>query len=409
LKSLRDLGEVQRNLKTETGRLVDIVKAAEVFALALKGAAREMEFAAKRLEERFTDGETIERETAAKIRFEDLVSALEPGKNKASDEKPESNGGEGGPTNAGPQTDGIPHLAQLKMLKTLQEDLIRRTEDLDRVRRETGNLTDDQRQEVDLLAGEQGLLADLTRNLTAQFADAFQPEPEEPFNPDAPEKKPEPEKTPGKRPSLEDQLNRDLELDNLLPKPENKSEKTKTQAGRSRSEWNPLGWHAQTNGMGVATNANHALRASGLATLTGTSLAFAYPAQTELKKTAADEPEPKAPPKAQPGKPKTGRDEELLRGLVGKDPLATDATKNPLEEAIQGMRSAQERIQGKDTGKETREIQEDVVANLQKLIDLAKKNQNKPPSPQSGSPKSPQNPAQAQPRNVEPMSKPEVP
>ncbi len=207
LKSLRDLAEVQKNLRGETERLVEIVQTAEVFALALKGAAREMERAAGRLGDRLTDGETIARETAAKNRFVDLISALEPDKKKADDEKPEAGGGgENGPAKAGPQNDGIPQLAQLKMLKTLQEDLIRRTEDLDRIHQEAGKLTDDQRQELDLLAGEQGLLADLTRNLTAQFAEAFQtaePKKTEAEKPAAPEKKPEPKKPePKKKNSL---------------------------------------------------------------------------------------------------------------------------------------------------------------------------------------------------------------
>src|SRR6187455_1101969 len=115
-----------------------------------------MERAAMRLDERLTDGETIDRETAAKNRFADLIGALDTEKDKAPNKKPEA-GGEGGrPANAGPQTDGIPHLAQLKMLKTLQEDLIRRTEDLDRLRLENGELTQDQTLELELLAGEQG-------------------------------------------------------------------------------------------------------------------------------------------------------------------------------------------------------------------------------------------------------------
>ena len=190
LKTLRDLAEVQRNLKTETIGLVDIVKAAEVFALALKGAAREMEFAAKRLEDRLTDGETVARETAAKNRFTDLVSALEPDQDKNANPQAQTGGGGGGAANnAGPQTEAIPHIAQLKMLKTLQEDLIHRTETLDRLRKETGPLSDDQKLELDLLAGEQGQLADLMRNLTAQFAEAFQTEPEE-AAPGKPEPKP---------------------------------------------------------------------------------------------------------------------------------------------------------------------------------------------------------------------------
>ncbi|MCA9073368.1 MAG: hypothetical protein KDA84_30800, partial [Planctomycetaceae bacterium] len=81
-----------------------------------------------------------------------------------------------------------------------------------------------------------------------------------------------------------------------------------------------------------------------------------------------------------------------------EEPKMVDATKNPLEEAINGMRSAQDRLQGKNTGKETREIQEDVVANLQKLIDLAKNNQNNSSS-SSDSPPPPQDQNQNDPEN----------
>ncbi len=374
LKTLRDLAEVQRNLKTETDGLVEVVKIAEVFALALKGAAREMEFAAKRLEDRQTDGETVARETAAKNRFTDLVAALEPDKPKKSEEAAQDGGGGQQPTNAGPQGEAIPHVAQLKMLKTLQEDLIRRTETLDRLQKEAGALSDDQKLELDLLAGEQGQLADLMRNLTAQFAEAFQAEPEQPAPEDHPEPEPKPEPEPepkkasGKDSSLEDQLNKDLDLDNLLPesKPENKGDEKTSQ-------------------------------------VVGSFDAFAYPAQIELKKTNSDEPskaESKEPPagnaeKSQPEKKpsvKPKLDEKLFEDLAGKDPNAApaDPTKNPLEEAIKGMRSAQDRITEKDTGEETREIQEQVVANLKKLIDMMKDRQSNPPSASSGQPNSPQ-------------------
>ena len=90
---------------------------------------------------------------------------------------------------------------------------------------------------------------------------------------------------------------------------------------------------------------------------------------------------------------KSKLDEKLFEDLDGKDPKAApaDPTKNPLEEAIKGMRSAQDRITEKDTGEETREVQEQVVANLQKLIDMMKDRQSKPPSASSGQPNSPQN------------------
>jgi hypothetical protein len=396
LKSLRDLADIQRNLKTETDRLVDVVKAAEVFALALKGASREMERAAERLEERLTDGETIDRETAAKNRFADLIASLDEEKDQAPNEKPEANGGDGGPTNAGPQTDGIPHLAQLKMLKTLQEDLIRRTEDLDRLRVENGGLTEDQTLELDLLAGEQGLLADLTRNLTAQFAEAFSTEPEDPKTkkPKPQEDQPDPAK-PQKRPSLEEELNQDLDLKNLVPERKPSEKQDKAQADRLRSELsrqafsqNPKRRTLEREGEAPAEPfvkrtssafaAQQELRPPGI-------VLFAYAGQVDLEKATLEEEPPKAPPAEPPGKPDTKTDEELFRGLVGNDPASGDPTKNPLEEAVSGMRSAQQRIQGKDTGEETRDIQEKVVAHLQKLIDLAKQNQNRPPSPMSNS------------------------
>lgn len=379
LKSLRNLADGQRTLQAETQRLQEVVKAAEVFALALKGAAREMERAAKRLDEKLTDGETVSRETSAKNRFVDLVAALNEEKDTKS--QAEHKGGGGGKSNnSGPQTDGIPHLAQLKMLKTLQEDLIRRTEDLDRIQQETGSLTDDQKLELDLLAGEQGLLADLTRNLTTQYAQAFQAEGEDPVP-----QKPEPKKTPeGKKPSLEDELNRELDLDNLLPKPDKSDEPKKASA------------------------------AAGLGTTMFSD--FAYPAQIELKKNPTQEKnetqkdDPKLPTKKpdeppletkplKPLKPQNKKDQKLFRDLVGKDPGTTDLSKNPLEEAITGMRSAQDRIQGKDTSKKTREIQEEVVANLQKLIEMAKNNQNNSPSSPPDSPQSPPDQNQTNPKN----------
>ncbi|MEX2288405.1 MAG: hypothetical protein WD648_15015 [Planctomycetaceae bacterium] len=51
---------------------------------------------------------------------------------------------------------------------------------------------------------------------------------------------------------------------------------------------------------------------------------------------------------------------------------AADAETNPLDRIISRMRLAQERIQNKDTGEQTRELQQQVVSDLEKLIELAK-------------------------------------
>jgi hypothetical protein len=189
LKSLVGLADVQRGLQTETDRLAEQVKAAEVFALALRGAARQMHTAASRLAQRKTDAATVAAEKGALKRFLDLTESLKPQKPKegGNAENPEEKGDEKKPEE-GPQSDGIPHLAQLKMLKTMQEDLLVRTGQLDELREKNGQLSADEQQELEALALEQGQLADLARNLVRNFA---RPSDEEEK---APDKKREAEK-----------------------------------------------------------------------------------------------------------------------------------------------------------------------------------------------------------------------
>src|SRR5262249_16786821 len=69
LSSLSSLREDQQNLGRETLRLVEKLSAAEAFALALKGSARQMQRAAEFLEKRITNEPTQRAETAARQRF----------------------------------------------------------------------------------------------------------------------------------------------------------------------------------------------------------------------------------------------------------------------------------------------------------------------------------------------------
>ena len=62
--------------------------------------------------------------------------------------------------------DGIPATAQLKMLKTLQQEINERTEALDELRRRNKELTPEQTREAERLATDQGALADLVRDMT---------------------------------------------------------------------------------------------------------------------------------------------------------------------------------------------------------------------------------------------------
>ncbi len=225
LVSLRNLAGLQSALADETADLAKKIEAAAVFALAIRGAEQNMRRAAERLQDRQTDRRTIESEEAARDRFVDLVAALE--KNKDKPEEPETDEAQADPQQdqpqpGGPQTDGIPQLAQLKMLKTLQEDILQRTAQLDR-KRSGGELDEEQKTELAELTEQQSLLADITRNLTKQVMDAFQPEPAEteldPSEPDEPQEKPvDKKKTDSK--SKDDELKDlgiDLDLGELTP------------------------------------------------------------------------------------------------------------------------------------------------------------------------------------------------
>ena len=182
LKSLRDLVDVQRGLMQETDRLVDTLSAAEVFAMALQGASRSMQRAADRLEQRRTDQTTIAAEEAAKQRFVDLVGVLQEEADQPSASPQPA--GEGGPDpqqpeRAGPQGDAIPQLAQLRLLRLMQLELIARTAELETMRQNGAFEIDDQAN-LDALAEEQGKLADLARNLMQEVGRPLEIEPEDP-------------------------------------------------------------------------------------------------------------------------------------------------------------------------------------------------------------------------------------
>lgn len=190
LKSLSELTEVQRGLREDTDRLVEKLIAAEVFAHTLRGAARNMQRAVDLLEQRDTGDSTQFSEESARRRFVDLTEALRQDRDeKGAGGKPpgEAGGGEGG-NDQGPPTDGIPAIAQLKMLLSLQRELLERTARLNELKAAGKPLTPDQQQELELLALEQGELADLTRNLSQLAA-----EPDDAPSQDAPPENSQPE------------------------------------------------------------------------------------------------------------------------------------------------------------------------------------------------------------------------
>ncbi|HEY3967186.1 MAG TPA: hypothetical protein VGM05_21685 [Planctomycetaceae bacterium] len=176
LLSLRDLTKVQRNLSEETGRIAERVAAAEVFSLALKGVVRSMEQAARQLDERETGAATQKAQQTVMRRLVDLIEALKPDRPGAQDgslrDQPQA-GGSGG-ADEGPETDGIPSLAQIKLLITLQKELLTRTSEIEQARGADGRLPQAARDELEAIVREQGELADLFLSVAARTSSAGQ-------------------------------------------------------------------------------------------------------------------------------------------------------------------------------------------------------------------------------------------
>ena len=179
LKSRKELSTQQDSLRFLTDALTERSQTVEVFSLAFQGASRLMRQVEHRLDERKIDQITIGLEANVRKRFLDIIATFQP-EPVESDRKPQP----GQPQN--PQTGkqekddqplntvGISQLVQLKMLKTLQQDLIRRTADLNAVHQRNGKLSAEQQTELLAISAEQGHLSRLARTLTQEFVETLE-------------------------------------------------------------------------------------------------------------------------------------------------------------------------------------------------------------------------------------------
>ena len=153
-----DLARLQHSLQADTARLGRQLTAAAPFALALDGAAADMGRAAESLDRRETGSATQDAQRGAVRRLDLLLEALKP-------EPPAAQGGNSGGGNQGgpqgPQGDRIQNVAQLKLLKFLQQEINVRTEQLQRALTAAGKATEEQLRECAELGRQQGRLADV--------------------------------------------------------------------------------------------------------------------------------------------------------------------------------------------------------------------------------------------------------
>jgi len=164
-QSVYTLAAGQRHLAEELDTLSQKTAGSKAFQLGLDGASREMLRAAARLDRATIDNDVQQAQQTALSRLKQLLEAIKPNEDQPPEQgDPGAGQGGGGPDQQ--QNQGIEKLAEFRLLKLLQEEINRRTVELENVRRASGELTDEQVREAIDLAEEQGKLADLLLELS---------------------------------------------------------------------------------------------------------------------------------------------------------------------------------------------------------------------------------------------------
>lgn len=173
--SLNNLARQQQAIAQETEDASAQLTAAKVFQLALSRARDNMLRASELLSDQQTGPTTQRFEQDALRRFEQLLSALEPDEPEQGEGGEQgSDGGQGGGQSK-PPADGIPPLAQLKVLKMMQQDLNARTDEIRTDYQQQGEWTPELQARLAEISEEQSVLADHARG----FAQPSEPAPED--------------------------------------------------------------------------------------------------------------------------------------------------------------------------------------------------------------------------------------
>ncbi len=181
--SVHDLARLQRSLQTDAARLGQQLSAAAAFELALTGAADDMGQAAESLDQRQTGSTTQEPQRRAIRRLDLLVEALKPEPPaEPAAPKPGDDNAPGGGDNAnkqqGPQGDRLPPLAELKLLKLMQQEINSRIETLQHAAADKPTAA--QLREYTDLSKQQGHLCDIILRSVPPAERNAEPQPEPP-------------------------------------------------------------------------------------------------------------------------------------------------------------------------------------------------------------------------------------
>jgi hypothetical protein len=164
-QSLHDLSRDQASVARETSQLAEKLAGAETFRFVLDAAAREMTGVGERLANRDCGDATQRMEQNVLSRLKQLVEATTEDKPPSGDSQ--GGGGSGGGGSKSGQPGGsIRALAELKLIRLMQDDLNRRTQQLGDTIGDR-EPTDAERAELAQLAKEEGQLAELMLGLTS--------------------------------------------------------------------------------------------------------------------------------------------------------------------------------------------------------------------------------------------------
>jgi hypothetical protein len=166
-----DVARPQRTLQRDAARWAENLAAAGAFHLALSAAARDMGAAADLLDNRDTGAAAQQFERSALARLALLIEALKPEK------KPDEND-EPPPKPDGQTQRGVQSLAELKLLRLLQQQVNDRTRQLQETVVKAGSVNEEQRRQYQELAAEQERLVELVDTMITTEPDG--PEEESP-------------------------------------------------------------------------------------------------------------------------------------------------------------------------------------------------------------------------------------
>lgn len=192
LKALSELATKQNQLAEAAGKTSELVAAAKILSLSLKRSIQSMEGARDLLADRQTGKLTQDAQVAAHDRLKQILDAFEQQQQKEQDQANQPPpGGEGGeqPEQQGEQP-AVPPLAELKILRGLQQELNDRTDALSQELAKAPDNAATLNDELNQLGQEQEELLQLLTETLEQLQQQSSPTPQPAPIPNAPQKDP---------------------------------------------------------------------------------------------------------------------------------------------------------------------------------------------------------------------------